>query len=186
MMRPELVIVDNFLNDPDAARKLALEQAFTKMGSAGRRSSLRFHNNVEPAVFETLLHRKILDWEAQPINGRFQVCTSEDPIVYHADDQSHAGIVFLTPCAPVESGITLVQSKRTGARRSPPDELTSYATFDSALLDPTRWETVDKIGNVYNRLVLWDARLIHAASCYFGTSLDDARLFWMFFFNCEE
>ena len=184
MMRPELVIVDDFLVDPDGTRKLALDQVFTKMGSAGRRSAERFHNEVKPAVFEQLLHRKILDWEEQPINGRFQICTSEDPIVYHSDDQSHAGIIFLTPNAPVEAGLTLVRSRRTGARRPPSDAADLSATFSAgAYFDSTLWETVDKIGNVYNRLVLWDARLIHAASCYFGTRPDDARLFQMFFFN---
>jgi hypothetical protein len=185
MTRPELVIVDGFFGDPDAIRKLALDQAFTKMGSAGRRSAERFHRIVDPSVFEALLHRKIIDWEEQPINGRFQICVSEDPIVYHADDQSHAGIVFLTPDAPVESGLTLVRSKRTGVRRSPPNPTLLAETFDGAHFDSTRWETVDKIGNVYNRLVLWDARLIHTASCYFGTTPTDARLFQMFFFNCD-
>jgi hypothetical protein len=185
MMRPELVIVDGFLGDPHATRKLALDQVYTKMGSAGRRSAARFHHDVDPSVFEVLLHRKILDWEEQPINGRFQICTSEDPIVYHADDQSHAGIIFLTPDAPVESGLTLVRSKRTGVRHSQESVTLLSETFDGALFDSTKWEAVDKIGNVYNRLVLWDARLIHAASCYFGTKPDDARLFQMFFFNCD-
>ncbi len=182
---PELVIVDDFLASPDAFRKLALDQAYTKMGSAGRRSAIRFHSSIDVTVFEALLQRKILDWEEQPINGRFQICTSEDPIVYHSDTQSHAGIIFLTPDAPVESGLTLVRSRRTGRRRSPGDAATASATFDGALLDSTAWETIDKIGNVYNRLVLWDARLIHSASCYFGTKPDDSRLFWMFFFNAE-
>jgi len=182
---PTLVIVDDFLPDPSGVRALALQQSFLKMGSAGKRSAARFHHMVDPAVFETALHRRITDWEEQPINGRFQVCTAEDPIVYHSDDQSHAGVLFLTPGAPTESGLTLVRSRRTGARRPPQDEERVRTTFDGTLYDVTAWETVDKIGNVYNRLVLWDARLIHAASCYFGTKLEDARLFWMFFFNAE-
>jgi hypothetical protein len=181
----DLVIVDDFLPDPDATRALALDQVFTKMGSAGRRSAERFHHLVNTTVFERLLSRVILDWEDQPINGRFQICTAEDPIVYHADDQSHAAIIFLTPNAPVESGLTLVRSRRTDIRRSSSNQVVNTETFDGAHFDSTKWETVDKIGNVYNRLVLWDARLIHAASCYFGTKPDDARLFQMFFFNAE-
>ena len=35
-------------------------------------------------------------------------------------------------------------------------------------LDPTPWEKVDVVGNVYNRLVIWDAHAIHQASQYFG------------------
>lgn len=180
---PQLVIVDDFLPNPDEIRQLALAQSYAKMGSAGKRSMERFHQLVDPTTLEALLHRKIATWEEDDVNGRFQVCTAEDPIVYHADMQTHAAVVFLTPNAPVEAGLTLVQSKRTGLRRAPTDERDSAATFDGNFFDSTKWQTVDKIGNVYNRLVLWDGGLIHAASCYFGSGFEDCRLFWMFFFN---
>jgi len=51
--------------------------------------------------------------------------------------------------------------------------------------DKTRWETVDVIGNVYNRMVVWDAQRVHAASEYFGDTLENSRLFHMFFFDAE-
>jgi hypothetical protein len=182
---PTILVVDDFLTNPDEARKLALGQTYTKQGSAGVRSNARFHNMIDRKVFETLIGKRITDWEEQPINGRFQYCTSEDPIVYHADSQSHAAIVLLTPDAPIEAGTKFLRSRVTGARRSPPDQATSDATFGGNLLDPTKWDVVDVVGNVYNRMAIWDARMIHAASCYFGTKPDNARLFWMFFFNAE-
>lgn len=183
--QPELVIVDNFLDNPNEIRELALQQSYEKMGSAGKRSATRFHNRIDSNVFGTLLGRRIQghSWDHHSINGRFQFCTSEDPIVFHSDEQSHAGIIFLTPDAPVESGITLVKSRVTGARLPPSDPAVMSATYDGNLLDPTKWETVDKIGNIYNRLVLWSGSLIHAPSCYFGTTLENSRLFWMFFFD---
>jgi hypothetical protein len=180
---PQLVIVDDFLPNPDEIRQLALAQSYAKMGSAGKRSMERFHQLIDPAVFEAHLHRKIATWHEDDVNGRFQVCTAEDPVVYHADMQTHAAVIFLTPDAPVEAGLTLVKSKTTGLRYAPADAGLSTATFDSNFFDGTKWQTVDKIGNVYNRLVLWDGQLIHAASCYFGSTFMDCRLFWMFFFN---
>ena len=181
--KPEVVIVDDFLLDPDSVRALALRQAYAKMGSAGKRSAEAFRHLMDPAIFETLLYRKLSKpWDHYPINGRFQFCTAEDPLVYHADEQSHAGIIFLTPDAPIESGLSLVRSRVTGARESSKD-VNSGATYGNNLLDSTKWETVDKIGNIYNRLVLWNGRLNHAPSCYFGTELSNARLFWMFFFD---
>jgi hypothetical protein len=42
---------------------------------------------------------------------------------------------------------------------------------------------VDEVGNVFNRLVIWDAQLIHAAPVYFGHNIDTARLTQVFFFN---
>jgi len=46
-----------------------------------------------------------------------------------------------------------------------------------------RWEEIDRIANLYNRLVLFDAHLAHGASAYFGDRVDNARLFQNFFFN---
>ena len=52
-------------------------------------------------------------------------------------------------------------------------------------LDPCDFEVVDVVGNVYNRLVLFNSQMIHAASCYFGNSLETGRLFQLFFFDLE-
>ena len=52
-------------------------------------------------------------------------------------------------------------------------------------LDGTKWEEIDRIGNKFNRFAMWDAKTIHAASKYFGTSKETGRLFHMFFFNAE-
>jgi len=178
-----LVIIDNFLGNPDEMRELALKQTYVKMGSAGKRSTQQFHRLIPPAEFGRLLDITVEDWNRYPINGRFQICTAEDPLVFHADAQRWAGVIFLTPDAPVECGLTLVRSRATGARRSTGNAATDALTFDGKLLDSTKWETIDRIGNVYNRLVLWDAQHIHAAASYFGTDLRDGRLFWMFFFD---
>ena len=51
--------------------------------------------------------------------------------------------------------------------------------------DSTSYEVVDKVANVYNRLVLWDAKAIHAATNYFGDSIENARFFQLFFFDVE-
>jgi len=54
-----------------------------------------------------------------------------------------------------------------------------------ATLDGTPFERVDKFGNIFNRLVIFDGGCIHAASEYFGITMDDARLWHMFFFDAE-
>ena len=52
-------------------------------------------------------------------------------------------------------------------------------------LDGTPFEPVDVLGNVYNRLVIFDAQCIHSASEYFGTVKENCRLWQMFFFDTE-
>lgn len=178
-----VVIVDNFLRDPGAMRALALDQQYSKMGSAGVRSHDRFDDLIDPYSIEQALGLKIPDWKKYDLNGRFQFCTSEDPVVFHSDTQTHAGVLFLNPDAPVEAGLSLWKSRATGMRRAPTDTETERRMYAGKLLDPTAWDLVDRIGNVYNRLVLFDAHLIHSSTCYFGTDKLNSRLFQMFFFD---
>ena len=57
--------------------------------------------------------------------------------------------------------------------------------FHGGFFDETKWEVVDQIGNIYNRLVLWHGKAVHSASVYFGKDIEDSRLFQVFFFNAR-
>lgn len=184
MPAPAVVVVDDFFTDPDAVRQLALAQPYDESAyHKGRRSRERFLHLVDPAVFGQLLRRQVTAWESHGMNGRFQLCLSTDPIVYHSDMQTHAGIVFLTPDAPACCGLALYRSKVTGLRRPPADQATATRMYDGNLYDRTKWEEIDRIGNLYNRLVLWDGQLVHAPAGYFGNALENGRLFQIFFFD---
>jgi hypothetical protein len=52
--------------------------------------------------------------------------------------------------------------------------------------DLTKWDMVDRIGNVYNRLIMYRGDLFHVSLDYFGRGLEDGRLFQTFFFNTEK
>lgn len=178
-----IVVCDDFFPNPDDIRRIALTQEYEKFGSAGLRSKAIFANDYLKYRFGQLLNIKITSWATQPANGRFQFCTSEDPIVYHSDEQKWAGVAFLTPNAPVIAGLSLWQSRiLPGARRCPENPALARIMY-AGNLDRTVWEEVDRIGNVYNRLVLWDGQLVHSPSCYFGTDINNARLFQVFFFE---
>lgn len=182
---PGLIVVDDFLEDPDAVRRLALEQTFVKMHSAGLRTQRQFlHVAPYRERFERVLGRRVTNWDDNDANGRFQLCLAVDSIPYHSDSQSCAGILFLTPEAPIEAGVSFFRSRLSGQRGRSQDRRLMELTFGGgAEFDRSRWEEVDRIGNLYNRLVLFDAHLAHGASAYFGTRLEDGRLFQNFFFN---
>ena len=98
--------------------------------------------------------------------------------------QQYAGVLFLTPDAPPECGTTLHRSKHTKKMKVSDGE--SSIVFNKGYLDKTEFECVDTIGNVYNRLVLFDSKIIHSASKYFGNSIENCRLFQLFFFDLDE
>lgn len=192
---PTLAVVDGFYKDPDAIRELALGLEYFPSGNhKGKRTQSRMILDGTKEAIEEIMGRKIIAWN-YGYNGVFQYCTSEDPLVYHCDSQTYAAVVFLTPDAPPESGTSFFRSRKNGVWRSPTpeDEIRTgkdgntllYEMFEGNFYDKTRWDLVDKIGNRYNRLAIWDAQLVHAASEYFGKDINDGRLFHMFFFDCE-
>jgi hypothetical protein len=184
-------IVDNFYENPDDIRKFALDQEYIEggfgKGFIGRRTEKPFLFNGLKEKFEDIMGKKIINWEENLTNGRFQISWAGEPLVYHCDEQKWGGIIYLTPDAPYQCGTTLYAHKETKARTYYDDG------WDAAWknvpgdphLDGTAFEPVDVIGNVYNRLVIFDASCIHSASQYFGTVKDNARLWQMFFFDTE-
>ena len=127
-------------------------------------------------------------WENYGMNGRFQSASSGTSLVYHCDQQMWAGMIYLTPNAPVASGTRLMQHKETKIRHS--QEPVNGKNIDHAFnqhsfVDPHPYEDVDVAGNVYNRLVIFDAKCIHAAQDYFGWDIESGRLWHMFFFDTE-
>jgi hypothetical protein len=187
MRFPDILVVDAFLADPDAVRNLALQQEFVKMHSAGVRTVRQFlHVAPYKQEFEGLLRCRLTNWDDNDANGRFQCCFETDAVPYHTDSQSMAGVLFLTPNAPLGAGLSFFRGRLSGLRSRSKDPERMRLTFgDGAEFDRSRWEEVDRVANLYNRLVLFNAQLAHGASAYFGTSLSDARLFQNFFFNVE-
>jgi len=96
-------------------------------------------------------------------------------------------MIYLTPNAPFSCGTTLLAHKKTRARNYYEDgwDASWKDVPGDPHLDGTDFEPVDVIGNVYNRLAIFDASSIHSASEYFGTIDENARLWHMFFFDAE-
>ncbi len=183
-LTPSLVVVDNFYKDPDKIRNFALKQKFDEHPKyhKGKRTDILFKFPNLKTRFESIIGRKIKNWDNYGVNCCFQICIAGEQLVYHCDQQEYAGIIFLTPDAPPNTGTTFYRSKITKKRKIEND---SNIVFKTGVLDSTQFDVVDIVGNVYNRLVLFDAKMIHAASEYFGNSLDTGRLFQMFFFDLE-
>ena len=180
-----LIIVDNFYKNPDDIRKfaLSLEYNYHKDYHKGKRTDRPYRFNGLKEQFEKIIGIKIKNWEDYGTNGVFQTCVAGDQLVYHIDQQQYAGIIFLTPDAPPESGTTLYRSKHTKKTKVSKEEYNQV--FKNGFLDSTAFDVVDVVGNVYNRLIIFDSQQIHSASTYFGNNLNNGRLFQLFFFDLD-
>jgi len=195
--KPEFLVVDDFYKDPDAIRDFALTLEYKEQKDyyKGQRTETPYFVDGTKEIFESLLNRKITNWDHH-MSGKFQYCTAYEQLVYHHDIQSFAAVVYLTPEAPPESGTAFFRRKNTKQYKNLSDEEAAtlnktqkellFETYlENAVYDRTRWELIDLIGNRYNRLVIWDAQLFHAANAYFGGNINDSRLFHIFFFDAE-
>ncbi len=196
-IHPSIIAIDNFYTNPDEVRDyaLSLDFQYNKEYHKGKRTKQQTFFNGTKEFFEDVLKKQVTSWESQPHNGVFQYCTAEDQLVYHNDAQTYAAVVFLTPDAPPDCGTSFFKHRENGLRAAPTNEDCArlnktkdelfWDMFHGNFYDKTPWDLVDVIGNVYNRMAIWDAKLVHAASRYFGENKHDGRLFHMFFFDAK-
>ena len=104
----------------------------------------------------------------------------------------YAGIVYLSPDAPCNCGTSLLRHKKYRIRdnsifsKSDWYESIENKEDKNLFIDKSPWEEVDNIGNIYNRLVLFESHNVHAVTDYFGDKINNSRLFQLFFFNIED
>jgi hypothetical protein len=187
-------VVDNFYENPYAVREFALQQIYYPgEGAVGHRTRKQFLFDGLRESFEEIIDAKIPDrdngygWFDEGINGRFQYCPAGTPSVFHCDSQKWAAVIYLTPDAPPQSGTSFYRHKETKIfHNTQIDWAAGQGTkvFNQhTFLDSTPYEMVDTVGNVFNRLVLFDGGLIHSGVNYFGWDISSSRLFHIFFFN---
>jgi hypothetical protein len=181
---PTFMVVDNFYKNPDIIRDFALKLDFQEnpkfhKGKRCINPGFRFPGLKEQ--FECILNAKIDNFDKYETNGCFQYCIAGEQAVFHSDFQQYAGVLFLTPDAPPQTGTRFYRSRVTKKMKAGADEY--GVVYKTGHLDSTQFDEVDAVGNVYNRIVLFDARLIHAAPLYFGTDVKNGRLFQLFFFD---
>ena len=89
----------------------------------------------------------------------------------------------MTPDAPLSAG-TAFYKFRDGSMSSIDGKiLDNQKDTDKWSQDFTKWELVDKVGNVFNRLVLFNSTRYHMSMDYFGDCKENGRLFQVFFFS---
>jgi hypothetical protein len=175
-----LLVIDNFYKNPMEVREFALEQEFQTKGNYPGTRTQSFATQDLKAIIEKYIEPftgKITEFPMKPTdyNGSFQYTTSRARSWIHTDSFNNwGGVLYLTPDAPVTAGTSFYRPKK---------ENTDTDLYSQ---DLTKWELVDQVGNVFNRLILFNSKRFHMSMDYFGTELKDSRLFQVFFFSTEK
>ncbi len=189
---PIILVIDNFYNNPMETRKHILKQEFKVRGNYPGQRTVSFAT----ASIRDLIQKWIEPFGGKitqfpmgkaDYNGAFQYTTSRDRSWFHGDSWNNwAGVLYMTPDAPVNGGTGLYRYK-DGTRFEWEQKIrNNEKEMSSASQDVSKWELVDKVGNIFNRLVLFNANAFHCSMDYFGNNKKDGRLFQVFFFSTEK
>ena len=191
---PILLVIDNFYNNPHETREYILKQDFKIRGNyPGQRTVSYATPEIQDMIQKWIeplggkITRFCLDKDDNNYNGCFQYTTSRDRSWFHVDSWNNwAGVLYMTPDAPLTSGTGLYRYKDGTRFGKEQKERNNEKDISKSSQDITQWELVDKVGNIFNRLILFNADAFHTSIDYFGHDKDSGRLFQVFFFSTEK
>jgi hypothetical protein len=194
-----LIVIDNFYNNAMETRNYILTQEFKVRGNyPGQRTRSFANSHLKDIIQDYILPfgGKITEFpmpdetnklDNNIYNGAFQYTTSRDRSWIHVDGFNNwAGVLYMTPDAPLSSGTGFYKYKDGTTYESDMKIMNNKTEIDNSSQDLTRWEQVDKVGNVFNRLILFNAKRFHMSLDYFGNMKENGRLFQVFFFSTER
>jgi hypothetical protein len=192
-MRVNALVIDDFYAEPEKVREFALNQEFKVRGNYPGQRTVSFLNDSLRKKLQDILYPyagNIRDWGGE-YTGSFQYTVAADRSWIHSDSTTDwAALVYLTPDAPLTAGTGIFKHKSTGLMnwdyRNKSQEYLKTAPPGDDFQDMTKWDMVDRFGNIFNRLVMYRADNYHMSLDYFGNDKENGRLFQVFFFNTEH
>jgi hypothetical protein len=196
-----VTVISDFYTNPDEIRKYALAQKYTychEMKDAGyvfpgsRTKELR---DLSQSLYEKVCKKLIsvfhipehdvMRWQ---INTSFQIVEGEyeSGLIHQDQNTVFAGVLYLTPEAPLNSGTSLfkknasfdedlyfklIKENDEKFKRKKPIDFSYHRMFDEVV----------RVNNVYNTLILFEGDIHHCANQFFGDTKQNSRLAQVFF-----
>ena len=198
---PNIIIIDDFYENPDEVRKFALESDYPDPGSTytypGRNSSRSYYSDDVHQKFESIFKCKLI---AGPNNGYFRLSLEKDSFKQdvHVDPgQLWGSVLFLnTPDQCIDEGGTSFWKHKISNSEFCPlsDAQANLYGFQNANqawrttvygdgLDRDKWIRYLLCPMKYNRLVIFRTDMWHSHTYNFGDCLENGRLVQLSFFN---
>ena len=198
-----VTVLDNFFDDPDQIRDYGLSLA-SEPDSEGKWPGSRTANlaEINPKLFnhvctriaslffDTRDNNEIVQWQAQ---GGFQLVDSsyQHGWVHHdAAQELITAIIYLTPNAAHSTGTSIYEIKDRSESIPTEVKQAKFAAMSGKMTaleaDAARQTLADyyyesiRVNNKYNRIIIFDSHLYHAAN-EFATNTDDRLTLTLFF-----
>lgn len=197
------LVFDNFLTFPNQVRSWALSQEYydskqftERYGKytnwPGKRTDhvMELDRSYADQVLSRIVSIANVNFGTANygVKSFFQIHGEKDgdSWVHQDNDVLIAGLIYLTPNAPVTSGTTLYRCNDHDRWTNLSfDDMTKINRQERKDLYDEIFEPVDVIGNVYNRMVMYRGDIFHKSNDYFGSTKEDSRLTQVFFLSGE-
>ena len=197
-MPVSLVIVDDFLGDPDAVRHRAVGLTYAQSGAfPGLNSLERIELDGLDEAVSDIVNEPLLAQTQLESHGKCRLTLQQHnrPGKIHVDPSHWSGILYLTRPEDCRGGTEFYRHLPTETDQVPTDieglhaiGYDSYPQMKSDILerdaiDRSKWELTQAVPMRYNRLVLLRPWLWHTSGPGFGTSVENGRLIYVMFFK---
>jgi hypothetical protein len=189
-------VIDDFLQEPLALRQLALNADYPKLSTpqtyAGRYSQRTY---ALPGLDDAIA--AITGCRVTPSKGSahssFRLCIANELGTgdVHIDNCHWTGVLYLTLDEHAQGGTDFYRHRPTNTLRAPvyPEDWAAWGSVTAQTIhrdvilphtnDPTKWELARHVPMKFNRLVLFQPWLWHAAGPGFGDNAANGRLIYL-------
>ena len=181
----DLMVIDDFYEDPMAVREFALSQNFDITGNFPGKRTIPFSSTELNATIQECVksfgniskldvhdNGKCIFENCNCFSSSFFINTVESEMPWIHYDEEYTAVIYLTPNAPLNSGTLFLESKKD-----------INILLNDREYDKTKFLEIDKIGNKFNRLIIFNSKKWHLPNNYFGINKEDGRLTQTFWFN---
>lgn len=202
-MPTSIIIIDDFLTDPDAIRQGALQLEYPPQEGyfPGRNSAQRARLQGLDQEISRLTGEPLAPVENRTSHAKFRITLGSDEGKgdIHIDHQaSWSGILYLSKPEDCQGGTDFFRHIPTNSERAPiNDQELKAMGFANASemaetiigrdgIDRSKWEHTMRVPMRYNRLLLLRPWLWHTAGPGFGDRMENGRLVYLLFYNSPD
>lgn len=178
-------IIDNIYENPYKIREYALNQTYEHHSY---HPGVRTNNIYMQPELYALLEKTFLSYNLKinDIHNYFQYNTADEYTWIHHDnviygEETYAGIIYLTPNAPILGGTAMYKYIDGNMNKLDTDLLQNKPNIMANAKDSSKWLKITQVGNIFNRLVIYNSNNYHSSMEYFGNNIQDARLMQLLF-----
>ena len=200
-MAVSLIVIDDFLGDPDGFREKALRLTYRQEGAyPGLNSVERIQLDGLEQEVSAIVREPLRPIEPLQSHGKCRLALASDdrPGEIHVDPSYWSGILYLNRPEDCRGGTEFYRHIRTNTDQVPTDieglnaiGYSSYPEMRADILgkdskDRSKWELTMTVPMRFNRLVLLRPWLWHTSGAGFGDSIENGRLVYVIFFTLER